>query len=81
MFIISILKKSNYIRFSIMLYNLYQLWNIYRLILYLHGAYVACSFICWSLSTSYIYLAYVTTFFYVQPVKQLKDKNRLDELN
>jgi hypothetical protein len=64
-----------------MLYNLYQLWNIYRYILYLHGAYVACSFICWSLSTSYIYLAYMTTFFYVEPVKQLKDRNRLDELN
>ena len=43
-------------------------------ILYLHGAYLACSFICWSLSTSYTYLAYMTTFFYVEPVKQLKDK-------
>ena len=64
-----------------MLYNLYQLWNIYRYILYLHGAYVACSFIMFAISTSYSYLAYMTTFFYVQPVKQLKDKNKLDELN
>ena len=66
-----------------MLYNLYQLWNIYRYILYLHGAYVACSFIMF-VATSYTYLAYMLTFFYVtQPVKQLtdKDKNRLDEIN
>ncbi len=75
MFIISIFKNSNYIRFNIMLYNLYQLWNIYRYILYLHGAYVACSFIIFAISTSYSYLAYMTTFFYVQqPVKQLDDK-------
>jgi hypothetical protein len=60
---------------------LYQLWNIYRYILYLHGTYVACSFICWSLSTSYRYLSYMTTFFYVQHVKQLNDKNKLNELN
>ena len=58
-----------------MLYNLYQLWNIYRYILYLHGAYVACSFIMF-VATSYTYI-------YVEPVKQLtdKDKNRLDEIN
>ena len=60
-----------------MLYNLYQLWNIYRLILYLHGAYVAYSFLMFAMATSYTYLAYMLTFFYVaQPVKQLEDKNR-----
>lgn len=57
-----------------MLYNLYQLWNIYRYILYLHGAYVACSFIMFAISTSYTYLAYMTTFFYVQqPIKQIEN--------
>ena len=67
-----------------MLYNIYQIFIIYRMILHLHGAYVAYSFICWSFSTSYTYLAYMLTFFYiVEPVEQIKDKERniLDELD
>ena len=67
-----------------MFYNLYQLWNVYRLILHLHGIYIAYSFLCWSFSTSYSYLAYMVTFFYVvEPVGQLedKDRNKLDEID
>jgi len=65
-----------------MLYNLYQLWNVYRIILHLHGVYIAYSFLCWSFSTSYSYLAYMVTFFYVvEPVGQLTDRNKLDEID
>ena len=67
-----------------MLYNLYQLWNVYRIILHLHVAYIAYSFLCWSLSTSYFYLAYMISFIYiVEPIRQLEDKDRniLDKIN
>lgn len=69
-----------------MLYNIYQIFIIYRMILHIHGAYVAYSFICWSFSTSYTYMAYMLSFFYItqlEPVEQIKDKERniLDELD
>ena len=63
-----------------MFYNLYQLWNIYRVILHFHGIYVAYSFLCWTLSTSYTYLAYMISFFYVvEPIKQIKDKEFIEK--
>ena len=64
------------------LYTLYNFWYIYSTILHIHGIYVAYSFLMWTMSTSYTYLAYMLTFFYVaQPIKQLEDKNRLDKIN
>jgi len=68
----------------IMFYNLYQLWQVYRIILHLHGFYVAYSFVCWTLSESLYYFNFMISLFYIidpNEIKQLEDKKILDEID
>ena len=66
-----------------MFYNIYQLWQLYRFILHLHGIYVAYSFLCWSLGYTYTTMCYFISFFYInEPIKQIEDKkNNLDSID
>jgi hypothetical protein len=57
------------------LYTFYNVWYVYNIILHIHGIYVAYNFLMWTMVTSYTYLAYMLTFFYIsQPIEQLEDK-------
>lgn len=66
-----------------MFYNIFQLWQLYRFILHLHGVYVAYSFLCWSLGYTYTCMCYFISFFYIyEPIKQIEDKkNNLDHID
>ena len=66
-----------------MFYNIYQLWQLYRFILHLHGVYVAYSFLCWSLGYTYTCMSYFISFFYInEPIKQIEDKkNNLNDID
>lgn len=58
-----------------MLYNLYQIWRIYNIILQIHGFYIAFSFICWSFNYTYSFVNYFFSIFYEdKSIKQLEDK-------
>ena len=60
-----------------MFYNLYQLWQIYKIILHLHGFYVAYSFLCWTLTSSYYYCSFIFSYFIIinpNEIKQIEDK-------
>ena len=46
-----------------MLYTLYNLWYVYRIILHMHGFYVAYSFLCWSMGYTYTTICYLFHFF------------------
>jgi hypothetical protein len=62
-----------------MLYTLYNIIYIYRIILQLHGYYVAYSFLCWSLGYTYTLITYFISFFYTDnniEIKQIKDKKK-----
>ena len=57
------------------LYTFYNVWYVYNIILHIHGIYIAYNFFMWTMMTSYTYLAYMLTFFYIaQPVEQLENK-------
>jgi len=57
------------------LYTFYNVWYVYNIILHIHGIYLAYNFFMWTMATSYTYLAYMLTFFYIaQPVEQLENK-------
>ena len=63
-----------------MLYDLYLMYRTYNIILHIHGIYVAYSFLCWSISSSYYYMNIFISYFYVsKPVLQISDK--LDEVD
>ena len=59
-----------------MLYNIYQIWKIYNILLYFHGFYVATSFLYWSfnyVSDIFYYIKYFIGYEQVE-IKQIKDK-------
>jgi hypothetical protein len=62
-----------------MLYNLYQLWRLYKIILHLHGFYIAYSFICWTIGTGYYYTSIILSYFIIKnpnEIKQIEDKKK-----
>ena len=58
-----------------MIYNLYQIWKVYNIILHIHGVYIAYTYLCWTLSATYSYFTLFLSYFYVsEPLKQIEDK-------
>lgn len=58
-----------------MLYNIYQIWRIYNTILYIHGFYIAFSFLSWSLNYTYSFFNSFYSLFYInESIKQIEDK-------
>lgn len=56
---------------------LYNIWIVYRIILHIHGFYVAYSFLCWSLNYTYLSISYFMSYFYnneINTIKQIEDK-------